>query len=216
MSEEVKDVQEVQEKQPVLEINNVQELDEKLAEAIQNNDNKPTDEEVEETKKAFEEASVAFASKSWDIGEAEDAQSNLDYINHYMSNRLFWTKTGWMGVIKMNAELVDAQEFLTANPGSPLKLGYQAMEFLFYSFQNPGGVGLQAAQDFEQENEIYAKVFDALGPKISEARAELKDIQFLQDQYAAMAQGFYLEVEPEAEEAPVPEETPAQEEVAEE
>ena len=196
MSEEVKDVQEVQDEQPSLEINNVQELDEKLAEAIQNNDNKPTEEETEAAMKAFEEASAAFASKSWDIGEGEDGQSNLDYINHYMRNRLFWTKTGWMGVIKMNAELEDAQAFLTANPGSPLKLGYQAMEFLFYSLQNPGGVGLEAAQDFEQENEIYAKVFDALGPQISSARTELKDIQFLQEQYAAMQQGFYLEVEP--------------------
>jgi nitroreductase len=188
------------EKTGELEVNNIKELDQKLAEAIQNSPNKPTDEEVEAAKTAFEEASKDFAVKSWDIGVVEDAQTQLDYMQHYVRNRLFWTKNGWMGVLKMDEELEDAQNFLKANTGQPLKLGYQAMEFMFYSLQNPGGVGLQAAKDFEQENEIYAKCFDSLGSQVADARQELKDIQFLQDQYAAMAQGFYLEVEPGVEE----------------
>lgn len=187
------------EKPAELEINNVKELDSKLAEAIKNNPNKPTEEEIEEAKTKFQEASKDFSVKSWNIGEAADAQVLIDYLQHFVRNRLFWTKNGWMGVVKIMEELEDAQNFLKANPGSHLKIGYQAMEFMFYSLQNPGGVGYQAAKDFESENEIYAKCFDAIGANISSARTELKDIQFLQDQYAAMAQGFYLEVEEEPE-----------------
>jgi len=186
------------EKPAELEINNVKELDEKLAEAIQNNPNKPSEEEVEEAKKEFEEASKDFSVKSWNIGEAEDAAEMLSYLQHFVRARLFWTKNGWMGVIKMQEELDDAEKFLSANPKSQLKLGYQAIEFMFYSLQNPGGVGIQAALDFEQENAIYAKCFDAIGKQVLSARTELKNIQFLQDKYAAMVQGFYLEVEPEA------------------
>jgi hypothetical protein len=192
MAEQEKPVEPVE-----LEINNVKELDAKLAEAIQNNVNKPTEEEVEEAKIKFEEAAKDFSVKSWDIGTPEQAQKFADYLQHFVRNRLFWTKNGWMGVIKMNEELEDSQKFLSANPGTSLKIGYQALEFIFYSLQNPGGVGVQAALDFEQENEIYASVFDAIGIQVSSARKELKDIQFFQDQYAAMAQGFYLEVEPE-------------------
>lgn len=183
------------EKPVELEINNVKELDEKLAEAIKNNDNKPSDEEVEEAKKEFEEASKTFGTKLWEIGKKEDSQENLDYIEHYMQNRVFWTQTGWMGVIKMQEVIDDTQSALRENPDVHLAFGYQALEFMFYSFQNAGGVGFQAAKDFESENEIYARVFDAVGSKIAEARKELKEIQFLQDKYAAMAQGFYLEVE---------------------
>lgn len=183
-----------------LEINNVKELDQKLAEAIQNSPNKPSEEEVEEAKKKFEEASKDFAVKSWTIGEEKEGPIFLDYLMHFVRNRLFWTKNGWMGVIKLMEELEDAEKFMKANKFPILKIGYQAMEFMFYSLQNPGGVGIQAAKDFESENEIYARVFDALGKQISSARTELKDIQFLQDQYAAMAQGFYLEVEPAPEE----------------
>lgn len=183
-----------------LEINNVKELDQKLAEAIQNSPNKPSEEEVEEAKKKFEEASKDFAVKSWTIGEEKEGPIFLDYLMHFVRNRLFWTKNGWMGVIKLMEELEDAENFMKANKFSILKIGYQAMEFMFYSLQNPGGIGIQAAKDFESENEIYARVFDALGKQLSAARTELKDIQFLQDQYAAMAQGFYLEVEPAPEE----------------
>lgn len=188
------------EKPVELEINNVKELDEKIAEAIKNNDNKPTDEEVEEAKKEFEQASKDFGTKLWEIGKKEDSQENLDYIEHYMQNRVFWTQTGWMGVIKMQEVIDDTQAALRENPELHLALGYQALEFMFYSFQNAGGVGYQSAKDFESENEIYARVFDAIGAKIAEARKELKEIQFLQDKYAAMAQGFYLEVEDGVEE----------------
>jgi len=197
-----------------LEISNPDELNEKLTAAIENNENKPTEEEVEAKKLEVEESSKNFSVKSWDIGDGEKAQSYIDYIAHFMRNRIFWTKNGWMGVLKMNEELKDAEKFIKENPGQPLKLGYQAMEFLFYSFQNPGGIGLQAAQDFESENDTYAEVFNDLGEQLAAARKELKDIQFMQEQYVAMQQGFFLEVEEETEEAPVPEETPAQEEVA--
>ena len=195
-----------------LEINNVQELDAKLAEAIDKNDNKPTDEEVEEAQKKFQEASEEFGTKSWDIGEPESATEFTQYLSHFLRERVFWTQNGWMGVIKMQEELDDAEKFIATNPESPLKLGYQALEFIFYSLQNPGGVGLESAKNFEGENELYAKVFDAVGSQIAEARKELKEIQFLQDQYAAMAQGFYLEVEP----PPTDEEAPQGDEPVEE
>lgn len=191
---------ETKEKPAELEINNVKELDEKLAEAIQNNENKPTDEEVQTAKDEFEKASSEFGKKLWEIGKKEDSQENLDYIQHYMANRVFWTQKGWMGVIKMQEVIDQTQEALRESPDVHLSLGYQALEFIFYSFQNAGGIGYESAKHFETENETYARVFDAVGERIAEARKELKDIQFLQDKYAAMAQGFYLEVEDGVEE----------------
>ena len=48
------------EKPAELEINSKEELGKKLTEAIENTDNKPTDEEVEEAKKKFEKESKNF------------------------------------------------------------------------------------------------------------------------------------------------------------
>mgnify|MGYP001766104222 CR=1 FL=1 len=176
-----------------LEINNVEELKEKLAEAVKDNPNKPTEEEIKAAAAEFEYASKVFPSKLWEIGEVENARTFCDYLSHYVRNRLFWTKNGWMGVVKLNEELRAAENLL--NGKEPLKLGYQALEFVYYSLMNPGGIGLQSAQDFESEGEQYLPLMESVSVALNKAREELKNIQFLQDKYAAMQQGFYLELE---------------------
>jgi hypothetical protein len=181
------------------EINKVNDLGKQLEEAISKSTNKPSEEEIEQAKILFETTSQEFATKSWKIGDAKDTMIFIDYLNHFIRNRLFWTKTGWMGVIKITEELKDSEKFAKANPDSPLKLGFQALEFVLYSLQNPGGVGLQTALDFEAENEVFIKLYDAIGNKVAKVRDELKHIQYLQDQYTAMLQGFYLEIEPDPE-----------------
>ena len=188
-----------------LEITNKKQLEEELAKAIKDNKNKPTDEEVKAAGEDFEKAAKAFPVRMWALGEPKDARLYCDYLNHYVRNRLFWTKNGWMGVVKLVEELEAASNLL--NGKNSLELGYQALEFVYYSLMNPGGIGLQAALDFESEGEQYIPLMEAVGNKLNEARQELKTIQFLQDKYTAMQQGFYLEIEPPTppEEPPVPE-----------
>ena len=60
---------------------------------------------------------------------------------------------------------------------------------------NPGGIGLESAKNFEAEGEQYLPLMEAVSLALQKAREELKEIQFLQDRYAAMQQGFYYEKE---------------------
>jgi hypothetical protein len=177
-----------------LEITNKEDLERELAKAIGEGKNKPSQEEVDAAGKELEEASKAFPLTMWAIGEPKDARLYCDYLNHYVRNRLFWTKNGWMGVVKLVEELQAASNLL--NGKNSLEVGYQALEFIYYSLMNPGGIGLQSALDFESEGENFIPVMEAVGTKLNEARNELKRIQFLQDKYTAMQQGFYLEIEP--------------------
>ncbi|NJO90399.1 MAG: hypothetical protein HC831_16690 [Chloroflexia bacterium] len=48
---------------------------------------------------------------------------------------------------------------------------------------------------FEQEVETYAVIFNEFGSVVTSAREELKELDFKQQQWAAAAQGFYLEKE---------------------
>ena len=183
-----------------LEINNVKELKEELEKVVKDNPNKPTEEEIKAAAYEFEYASKTFPTKLWEIGTVEKARAFCDYLTHYVRNRLFWTKNGWMGVVKLDEELRAAEILL--NGKEPLKLGYQALEFVYYSLMNPGGVGLQSAQDFESEAENYLPLMEEVSISLQKARTEFKLIQFLQDKYTAMQQGFYLEIEPAEEEEP--------------
>ena len=76
-----------------------------------------------------------------------------------------------------------------------LCLGYQALEFSYFSLINPGGVGLQTAQDFESEADQYLPILEEISVTLEKARKQLKDIEFLREKFAAMTQGFYLERE---------------------
>jgi len=183
-----------------VEISNTKELTEKLSDLVKDPSlNKPSNEEVEEAKKEFEEAAKEWSVKTYKIGAPEQAQEFYDYIIHFIRNRFLWQKEAWMGVIKLVDELGLSEKVFKGQKDKSLELGYQALEFTFYALSNPGGIGLQSAKDFEEENEIFIKVATVVGEQLEAARERLKEIEFLQQKWGAMAQGFYLEVEPEPE-----------------
>ena len=187
-----------------IEINNNEELREKLNELIQDVSlNKPTEKEVEEAKKEYEDAANKWASTVYKIGKPEEAQEFCDYIKHFLMNRFLWYKEAWMGVIKLTEELNAAENVFKVQKNKGLELGYQALEFTLYAFSNPGGVGLQAALDFEQENELYSKILTQLGELVKDARKTLKDVEFLQQKWGAYTQGFYYEKEDLVEEGEI-------------
>jgi len=169
---------------------------------------KPTPEEIAQYKEEFETAAKAFQEKRWDISEKGSFAANdvLLFIQDFMNRFAFWTKTGWMGMIKMDEQLKKAAQLI--NDESCLSLDYQALEFCAYMLASPGSIGLDAALEFEKIAEKYSKYGIEIGKQVESAREDLKKVQFLQERYAASEQGFYLaDLEPKVEETPE-EETP--------
>ena len=167
--------------------------------------NKPTPEEVAQFKIDYETAMKEFAETGWEISEPGNFSANdtglflLDYIKKYA----LWSKTQWMGVIKMVEELNKSMQ--TASETRGLALDYQALEFCGYLLTNPGGIGYETAVEFEKQADKYSKVMIAVGQKVEEARAKLKNAHYLQEKWASACQGFYLaDLEPPKEE-PKPE-----------
>ncbi len=161
--------------------------------------NKPTDDEVKEYAKEFEKAKIGFEEKQFEIGETEKADEIYDFILDFMENHVYWTKNGWMGVLRLHEELTESKK--NKKDGDRFVVGYQALEFLFYALSNPGGTGLAAAKQIEKVADIYAEVIEATGKVLEDARVELKDVQWLGDRAAAGQQGFYLEKEDGTQEA---------------
>lgn len=184
-----------------LEINNTQELNKKLNEIVKDPSlNKPSEKEVEEARNEFENAAKEWGESLYKIGEPKDALEIVEYLRHFLRNRFIWQKEAWMGVIKLTEELDAAEILFKGKKDKGLELGYQALEFTYYVLTNPGGVGLQAALDFESENKQYLKILEEVAKQLDGSRKRLKEIEFLQQKWGAMAQGFYLEIEPGPEE----------------
>jgi hypothetical protein len=169
--------------------------------------NKPTDEEKAQFKDDFEKAMEDFKNTKWDISEkgAFGANDVAMFLYDFMKRFAFWTKTGWMGMIKMNEELRKAQALAATEENTALALDYQALEFCAYMLSNPGSVGIDAANDFEKIADKFSKIGIVVGQKVEEARARLKDIQYLQEKWAAAEQGFFLsDLEPPKQDEEVP------------
>jgi hypothetical protein len=173
-----------------IEVKNVAEAQEKLADFAKDSSiNKPSEEETLAAEKKFDEAAKAFNIKLFTIGTEEEAMEVSDFLLTFLDKFVYWTKNGWMGVLKLHEEIT---EFKKNYKDGPYGLGYQALEFLFFALTNPGGSGLATAREIEKVAEMYGKMVEYAGKKLELARAELKEIQYLQEEWNAMLQGFYL------------------------
>ena len=153
---------------------------------------KPTPEEVAQYKADFDVAMKDFAESRFAISDPGQFPANdiamflLDYLKKYA----LWSKTGWMGIIKMNGELEKAMKM--DNEVTGLTLDYQSLEFCGYMLMNPGNIGYDSAIEFEKIADKYSRIGVKVGQKVEEARAKLKGVQYLQEKWAAGEQGFYL------------------------
>jgi len=157
------------------------------------NMNKPSPEEVKQFKEEFDKAVEEFNNFKWKISEnGQFAANDVGmFLQDFMQNWALWTKTGWMGMIKMDEEIKTALTKADENTG--LELGYQALEFCAYMLSNPGKIGLESAYEFEKIADKYSKIGIVVGEKVEEARERLKKIDYMQQKWAAGEQGFYME-----------------------
>ena len=181
--------------------------EEKLDDVSAENAKKPTPEEIEQYKTEFQEALKIFTEERWAISDKGNFAANDVglFIEDFMKRFAFWSKNGWMGMIKMAEVLRTAM--LAANEETALELDYQALEFCAYMMSNPGGIGLDLAFEFEKIADKFSKIGVVIGEKLEDAREKLKNVQYLQERWAAAEQGFYLadleKTAPEKEDEPI-------------
>jgi len=177
-----------------IDLKSIEEAQQKLEELQTDSSlNKPTEEEINEATKDFNAQAAKFNGKRFPIGDAKKAEAIFAFVLEFLEKHVYWTKNGWMGVLKMHEELTETKK--NRKKEDSFAVGYQALEFLFYALSNPGGSGLESAKAIERLADIYIETLELAGKELEAARKELKDIQFLQDKVTAMQQGFYLEKE---------------------
>ena len=121
-----------------IEVKNIAEAQAKLAELNKDNSiNKPSEAEVNAATDEFNKLAASFNGKKFKIGTVKQADESFDFVLEFMEKHVYWTKNGWMGVLKMHEELTETKKNKKKNEA--FRVGYQALEFLFYALTNPGG-----------------------------------------------------------------------------
>jgi len=191
---------------PELEINPNAGLEEAIAEAKSANDGMPvpTPEEVKLAEQDFHGAVKEWETVTFELSPSPKIGQNfIDYIRNFMDNKMMWTQNAWMGAIKLEEELI-ASEVVYNNGKKKIApiIGYQALEFIIYILNNPGGTGLASAKEFEADAEQHVVVLQYLERQLESARKSLDHIKWLQEKWAAYEQGYFIEKEPTDDEMP--------------
>lgn len=187
-----------------LEINPSAGLEEAIKDANATDRPVPTPEEVKEAEAAFKQTLEEWEKVTFELSPgAKVGQNFIDYIKEYMNSKMMWTQNAWMGAIKLEEELIASEVvYHNGNKKKAPIIGYQALEFIIYILNNPGGVGLQSAKNFETGAEQHVVVLEYLERQLESAHKSLDHIKFLQEKWAAYEQGYYYEKEPTDEEMP--------------
>ena len=165
--------------------------------------NKPTDEEVEEARKDYETKAEEWKNATFDLSPtANTGKDFITYLREFMDKRMLWTQNAWMGACKMDEELSVTESKFDASGDTPPQLGYQALEFAVYMLNNPAGIGLQSAKDFEGVAQQHVATLSHLTEQLEGARKQLEEVKFAQEKWGAYEQGFYYEREPTDDEMP--------------
>lgn len=171
-------------------------------------DRTPTEEEINQAKKDFEEKTIALQNKKdYLIADAANAVRVATFLKNFIENG-FWTQRYFVGVINFSEFISKFIEDAKKEP-KDLIMEYGPMQFTYLMLENYAGFGIDAAKRFAEQWDEYVPIHDVLRDHIEEYQQKTEEIKKLQQRWGMFAQGYYLtytDAEPDSvAEAPQPE-----------
>lgn len=157
-------------------------------------DKVPTEDDVKEAQKGFEDAAAALRDKKdYVIAKKEDALKVAKFMKEF-NDTAFWTQRMFVGVLNFSDLL---NEFINGfdeeNP-KDLSLEYAPVQYAYLLFENFAGFGYDGAKHMAEIWDDYVNVYDKLHELVDWYKAEAARIETLRDVWALMEQGYYAKV----------------------
>ena len=165
-------------------------------------DRVPTEDEVNEAKKDFEERTIALRDKKdYLIADSTNALRVAKFMKNFIENA-FWTQRYFVGVINFS-EYINGFIAECEKEAKDLVLEYGPMQFAYLMFENYAGKGIEDAKKMAEMWDEYIPIYDTLRTHVEWYNNEVKECERLKQRWGMLAQGYYLVLlNPENEEAP--------------
>lgn len=154
-------------------------------------DREPTDEEIAQAKKDFEDRTLALQNKNdYLIADKENALRVAKFIRDFIANG-FWAQRYFVGVINF-VDFIDG--FIKECEAEPkdLTMEYGPMQFCYLMFENYAGFGYESAKRMAEMWDDYVPIFDILRDHVEYYNAEAKECEKLKQRWGMLSQGYYL------------------------
>ena len=151
----------------------------------------PTEEEIEQAKKEFEERTKALQNKQdYLVADKDNALRVAKFIREFVANG-FWTQRYFVGVINFTDYIDTFIKECEAEP-KELVMEYGPLQFCYLMLENYAGFGYDAAKKMAEMWDEYVPIHDVLRDHIEYYNNEAKMCEKLKQRWGMLAQGYYL------------------------
>lgn len=154
----------------------------------------PTDEDIANAKKAFEDAVTKHQSnKEYVIADKANALRVATFLRTFIE-RSFWTQRMFVGVLNFKALMDDFISGFNEDEPVDLVLDYMATQFIYIMLENYAGVGIDSANWMAENWEEYLPIYETVHEHIDSYNAENSKCEELKEVWGMFEQGYYLVV----------------------
>jgi hypothetical protein len=142
------------------------------------------------------------------IADAANAHRVVDFLLDYNTNRVFWGKDMWKGIVEFDKVLKTWKELNENNTDVEFRLDFAAMFYCYTVLNNPAGAGLESALYMESIEEEFNAIVDVLNGYVDDFNKEQEKFKLLNDVYETMLQGYMIVLNDDEESNNVVDEVP--------
>ena len=153
----------------------------------------PTQDDIIQYQKDFEDAYQKLTEKTYCIADKESSLRVAKFLKDWNTNKVQWRKDLWKGVIKFNEVITNIISDLENEP-KDLIIDYAALSYLYMTMMEPTGVGLESAKEMETIDAEYSAILEAIGTNVDMFEQYRQYIDLLQRRWGFACQGYKLDI----------------------
>lgn len=147
-------------------------------------------------------------SMTYLIADAANAHRVVDFLLDYNTNRVFWGKDMWKGIVEFDKVLKTWKELNANNTDVEFRLDFAAMFYCYTVLNNPAGAGLDSALYMESIEKEFNAIVEVLNEYVDDFNKEQEKFKLLNDVYETMLQGYMVILNDDEELSKVEDEVP--------
>ena len=167
----------------------------------------PKQEEIDALRDRMQKMKSDRNSMTYLIADAPNAHRVVDFLLDYNTNKVFWGKDMWKGIIEFDKILKTWKENANGEDVE-FRLEFAAMFYCYTVMNNPAGSGLESALYMESIEKEYNAIVDVLNGYVDEWNKEQELFKKLNDVYETMLQGYMIVLNEDDESSSVVDELP--------
>ena len=167
----------------------------------------PKQEEIDALRDRMQKMKLDRNSMTYLIADAPNAHRVVDFLLDYNTNKVFWGKDMWKGIIEFDKILKTWKENANGEDVE-FRLDFAAMFYCYTIMNNPAGSGLDSALYMESIEKEYNAIVDVLNGYVDDWNKEQELFKKLNDVYETMLQGYMIVLNEDDESSSVVDELP--------